>query len=92
MGKLLAKDKPVVLTDRVCLIPGGEPVVRLEDAPGNARGASKTSATVVKQGEASVRLCEVRLRWILESGASSCEVAYPRPDLHGHLAGNGGKV
>ncbi|CAJ1342495.1 unnamed protein product [Effrenium voratum] len=31
------EDKPVVLTDSVCLIPGGEPVVRLEDAPGNAR-------------------------------------------------------
>lgn len=31
------EDTPVVLTDSVCLIPGGEPVVRLEDAPGNAR-------------------------------------------------------
>lgn len=31
------EEKPVVLTDLVCLIPGGEPVVRLEDAPGNAR-------------------------------------------------------
>ena len=30
------QDTPVVLTDAVCLIPGGEPVVRLEDAPGNA--------------------------------------------------------
>jgi len=33
----LTQDTPVVLTDSVCLIPGGEPVVRLEDAPGNAR-------------------------------------------------------
>lgn len=31
-----AQETPVVLTDSVCLIPGGEPVVRLEDAPGNA--------------------------------------------------------
>eukprot|EP00434_Breviolum_minutum_P034474 symbB.v1.2.030517.t1/scaffold3447.1/size56486/2 len=33
----IEEDTPVVLTDAVCLIPGGEPVVRLEDAPGNAR-------------------------------------------------------
>lgn len=26
-----------VLTDKICLIPGDEPVVRVEDAPGNAR-------------------------------------------------------
>eukprot|EP00930_Biecheleria_cincta_P042805 TRINITY_DN29455_c0_g1_i1.p1 TRINITY_DN29455_c0_g1~~TRINITY_DN29455_c0_g1_i1.p1 ORF type:complete len:1062 (+),score=166.24 TRINITY_DN29455_c0_g1_i1:133-3318(+) len=27
----------VVLTDKICLIPGGSAVVRIEDAPGNAR-------------------------------------------------------
>jgi len=32
-----AEEKPVVLTDAMCLIPGDEPVVRVEDAPGNAR-------------------------------------------------------
>merc|ERR1719376_1778990 len=26
-----------VLTDKICLIPGDSPVVRIEDAPGNAR-------------------------------------------------------
>jgi len=34
---VLYEDKPVVLTDLICLIPGDDPVVRVEDAPGNAR-------------------------------------------------------
>lgn len=38
----------MVLTDSVCLIPGGEPVVRLEDAPGNARREAQRTAHVVE--------------------------------------------
>ncbi|CAE8581785.1 unnamed protein product, partial [Polarella glacialis] len=33
----LPQDKPAVLSDLICLIPGDDPVVRVEDAPGNAR-------------------------------------------------------
>jgi len=32
-----SSEKPPVLTDRICLILGGKPVVLVEDAPGNAR-------------------------------------------------------
>lgn len=32
-----AEPKPPVLTDQICLIPGDAPIVRVEDAPGNAR-------------------------------------------------------
>jgi len=34
---VLHEDKPVMLTPLICLIPGDDPVVRVEDAPGNAR-------------------------------------------------------